>query len=921
MRDHLVTGILALVGAALASGDAPPRDRSTPAAAPPLPVLVAGCGATRTGAVCEVAPAQPSLTAWVDASSKTPVARCGPRVLPVVARPVDGGVQLTVGLAEVELPCRLSLERVDEGGAVQAAWSMTLEGAATHPTLAGAEKLRQAGKLDEAQAALGDPAALGPEWRGRGLALQGRLAMARGQNEAAAASLRASIEAHRAGGRASDQVRDAQALTYLLSKQSRFVEARAALAEADAALPGYDEGRPHTSYYRALMARDTGAMRTALRELEAAERGATRLGLRALRDDVIQVTAYLLQSLGRSTEALRLVDKLSADLSTETDPCKRAAYAGSIANVLLLGGEQTELPRHTDRARQLLAGALEDFRRCPRAVLEQVALVNLAWAEVLGGAFEGSEATLAEAVRRGAEGQPALTSWVADLRGRAALGRGKPRDALRHFDHLAKVAASQPTSDAAWRAAAGRGEALEALHRLADARASYAEAEELLVRLTSGVPLSGGRGSYLAGHERSARRLVDLLMRGGAASDALEVVRRARARALAFSRRMDRLEHLDAASRTRWDDALARHHRAAGAAAELSSTAWSVPASSLHEREAEIAAQQRLAREALEDGLATLGEAPAATEVAPSRPAGEAILAFHPSRGERYWVFLSGDEGVRAERVELPAEGSGTAAWGRALLGPFASELRAARSVRVLPYGRVNDVDVHALPFDGAPLIASRPVRYAMDLAPLPTPVADAVSGDARGTKRRGLVVADPSSDLVHALAEGTEAAQRLATWEVTSLAQSGARRSDVLAALPRVDLLHFAGHGVFEGIAGWESRLELADAPLSLGDVLALPDAPRWVVLSSCRTARTASESNGVDLSLAHAFLVAGTSAVLAATRDVPDALGQRLASSLYGDAAGSEWNLPSSATRALSDLARENSQLDWAAYRLVTR
>ncbi|NUO47757.1 MAG: CHAT domain-containing protein [Polyangiaceae bacterium] len=915
VRDHAAATTLALASVLVVLDEAPaPSASATREPETELAPIFAGCAATQRGGVCEIDPARPSLTLWLDsANPKKAEARCGDVVVPIVARPLDGGEQLTLGLAEVALPCELTLIRQGDARTPIAKWRRSLKAAEKHPALTEADRLRRAGRLDEAKKALGDANALPETWHGRRTSLEGRLALAAGRTDEALVLLRDAILAHRRDGRTSDEALDTLVVGYMLLKQSRFTEARSAFDEADKALADYDEGRPHASYYRALLSRDTGAVRTALRELETSARGSERLGLSGLRDDVRQVTGFLLQSLGRTREASRVVEELSRDLAVEADACKRASYASSIATILLMLGEQTEAGDRAGEARELIARALEDHRRCPRAVLEQTALVNLAWAALQDNALEAVEEAAVEAVRRGAEQQPHLGMWLIDIRGRAALAGGKPARALEHFDRLAALAGSAGTPEAAWRAATGRGEALQALGRHDAAIESYERAETLLGELTAGVPLSGGRSSFLGGRERSARRLVQLLIDRKRPADALGAARRARTRALASSRRLDRLEHLTAADRVRWDAALVRHHDTSAAAAELSSTAWKLLASELPEREAQVASQQRAAREALEDALGVLGEAAAQRDAPAGRDPGEVVLAFHPASGGRYWGFIEDDRGVRALELTLPVATSHRDAWAKAVIAPFAEGLRAATSVRVLSYGKLNEVDVHALDLDGQPLIASRPVTYSVDLPGTP---------DSGSSGHRGLVVADPSSDLRHALHEGKSVAESLSSsWTLTRFEQSAARRNDVLAALSGVDLLHFAGHGVFEGVAGWESRLELADAPLTLGDVLALSRAPRWVVLSSCSTARVDTESSGVDLGLSHAFLFSGTTTVLAATRNVPDALGRDLASALYRNVSDESWSLRTAAANALAQIARSSPDLDWAAYRIVTR
>jgi CHAT domain-containing protein len=101
------------------------------------------------------------------------------------------------------------------------------------------------------------------------------------------------------------------------------------------------------------------------------------------------------------------------------------------------------------------------------------------------------------------------------------------------------------------------------------------------------------------------------------------------------------------------------------------------------------------------------------------------------------------------------------------------------------------------------------------------------------------------------------------------------------------VSLFHYAGHGRRAGLEGFESALRLAEATrLYVGDILSLARAPARVVLSACEGARTPDQDGG--LSIAHAFVAAGASAVIAATRPVEDEAAHALIAALYRQGIG---------------------------------
>ena len=118
---------------------------------------------------------------------------------------------------------------------------------------------------------------------------------------------------------------------------------------------------------------------------------------------------------------------------------------------------------------------------------------------------------------------------------------------------------------------------------------------------------------------------------------------------------------------------------------------------------------------------------------------------------------------------------------------------------------------------------------------------------------------------------------------------------------------------------SGWDSVLPLAESSdLTLGDILALTHAPRWVVLSGCETARTGTATPAESLGLAQAFLAAGSASVLAAVRPVADETAASLVDGFYR-----AWTqaTPASAALRAAQLALRASDpaADWASFRIV--
>jgi len=306
------------------------------------------------------------------------------------------------------------------------------------------------------------------------------------------------------------------------------------------------------------------------------------------------------------------------------------------------------------------------------------------------------------------------------------------------------------------------------------------------------------------------------------------------------------------------------------------------------------------------------GEQPVETP-APPRP-GEVILAYHPL--PHGWVGFAADgKTVTVHRFELPPEVlSRPEELTRRLLHPFQASIRQTRRLRIFPSGPLQSVDFHALPFDGDILLAGRPVVYGLDL-PVP-------ASPAQPPGRHALLVANPRGDLPGALDEARAVRKVLKSgsqpWITEELKNAEASEKAVRRRLADADLLHYAGHGTFSGFGGWESSLLLAEkTELTLGDFLALDRVPAWIVLSACDTGRSSAETPVESLGLAHAFLLAGSRAVVASTRPAGDRTVPEFFTELYR-----QWDrqpdLAVALQRAQLAWRKRSPKADWASFRL---
>ncbi len=719
------------------------------------------------------------------------------------------------------------------------------------------------------------------------------------------------VELHRAGDNLLDLINDLTLLHYLLAESDELEAAHDVLFhQMPEPAAGDGESAFWLAFYRGQWTIDNGNARNALRELEEAVRHATRLGWTQKRNQAHQILARQLRRLGRDQEATELLARLVAEIGQLTSECDKVKLLNNAAWDRLLA---LEAKRPSANPLPELERALVHLEACRRDFGEEVNLrLNLALAHYHAGDAANARRQLGLAQANTETPERRLLAWSYDVEGRLAVLENRPRAALEAYDALAALAAAGDWPGVAWRAAVGRARALEVLGKIDDALEQLARAEVFLDQESLRAPLDAGRETSVAAREWATRHYLDLLLRHGRREDALRVARKARGRYFRGLANGARRQDLSAAEETQWITALGRYHRRRAELEEAVAGDWAVPGRQRPAVAAQRDEQRRDLGRLLDEALALLGTgAPAGTEEPPPARPGELLLAYHPAP-EGWFVFAAGAGTLEVNRAPPvdPFETS-AAELAKRLLEPFAERIHRAERLRLLPYGPLRAVDFHALPFAGEVLAAAKPVVYGLDLPPVPATA-----------ERRALVVADPSGSLPEA--------PREAAWVEEALTGHGDRPFRVLTGdtenmqdlLPRVDLLHFAGHADFTGRA-LDSGLTLdrdGAVRLTAGDILTLPAAPAAVVLSACESARSDAGAP-VALGIAHAFLLAGSRTVIGATRPVDDRVTAALVRHLY-----ELWDgTPASAAAALAgaqlNLRRDHPDADWQAFRVLER
>jgi tetratricopeptide (TPR) repeat protein len=743
-----------------------------------------------------------------------------------------------------------------------------------------------------------------------------------GKGESCLQFLEAAVLARRAARQLQGEVDDATVLAQELIKRHRFGAARKVLASLE--LP---EGAPAEALYylafgRGLLARRNGDHRTALEELRiAAQLGRwfnRRLWLQAEEERALE-----LSQLGRFEEANATFGLLLPGAAEVLSPCELADLSTNYGWALAAAREVDE-PLGDPVPLFESASRIFSSSDCPDAQEKRFnAALNLARAYLQK---EPSSLPLARAALRDAE--PLLQAatlrerlWWFNVNGRLALAEARPEEALAEFEHLENLARALLSNEELWRAAYRKAGALVALRRPEEAVATLQAADVLVDQQLATIPLDAGKESFADQWEAGTRLLVDQLLKLDRPGEALKASRVARARVLRQLAVSQHLASLSPTERQRRDTALDQYLKMRDEIDVEAAKDW-------QRTEAELTRAQEVRAEQYRNSLAFLdrelaavsvpGDAKGLSGLPPPRKT-ELILAYFPLSEPGRWVgFTSDGAQVTYHRFSLP--GGGLEAIGRRdlasmLLEPFGPEIRKARRLRILPYGKLRTVPFHALPFDGDALLAAKPVAYGLDLVLPPSAV--------RNRELRALVVFDPLGNLAEARKEGPNVVRALGrsgrSWQIRTLSGPQATKSALLQQLRSgIDLLHYAGHADFSGRGGWESHLPLAGGSrLTLADIVSLEPAPTWVVLSGCESGQTDETTQVESQGLAQAFLLAGSQGVVAATRKIEDRSAHQLINALYGQVRSAPLDLAVLLQRAQLDARQRFPLRQWESFR----
>jgi tetratricopeptide (TPR) repeat protein len=726
-----------------------------------------------------------------------------------------------------------------------------------------------------------------------------------GENARGAELLRSAAALARRNGQLSLARRCLCLLANYATNAHDFSQSRQALIDASAVpepsatlIDGYGHALVQNSYgvYYAELADLRRAAEAYEHSREWVERGAEEL-----RGHVGNGLAWVSLQQGRLLDAARLYLAQVESEQARREPCFQATALSH------LGWVELELLRAAAANRSAVERVTSDLRRavalyatCPAAPpwRKAHARLNLAFDALRRGALEEAREGLEQTTDL--NGEPRLRAYRDLLAAELALASGEVPEALRLLAALRQSARETLSLELEWRTLEVSGRASLALGQERVAVETFEEAERVLSQSALRLPVESGRLPFLGTHEHSAFGLSTAYLALGRLDRAQWALRRAARRQLiSLAQAADREARARGAAWERaWSEVLE-----ARAALEADVEQMRVlPEDQQARARVRVGERQSRLRKAIDAALAVLGADRELDREHLREPgAGELLLIWsETAAGSLGIAQLDGEfRFSRAATLREPGQ----------YLDPFAEMIARARKLTVLGAGGFARADLAPTNFRGAPLIEHLEIAQSLDLPEL---------AHAASRTRTAVVAGDARGDLPHARAELDAVASELRAhgFSVEVLVGEALRAPAWQRACRGVELFHYAGHGRFDRARVFGSTLAAAGGELTIADILALAVPPAQVVLSACEVGQAAERTQAPSLGVAQAFVLAGSQAVVAASREVSDRDAAQFARALArGLAAG----LPLTAAYRSTLRQLVQSDLDWGAYRLL--
>jgi CHAT domain-containing protein len=626
-------------------------------------------------------------------------------------------------------------------------------------------------------------------------------------------------------------------------------------------------------------------------------------------DDEVQV-ARAEQNCALALTKLNRFDEAEKAYRAALEVLERRNVISDVVRVYTGLGWMHDLAGHDEQATQAFAHAHDWLARLSGE--ESLQAADLALFELKWRLKRDPTAVVAAAAglrQAYAERSFSFAQEAALLEARARLQTGDTAGARQVCAEVEQALGGRPLAGLLWQVHHLTGQAWQQEGDLAQARAHYEKALEMIERDQRRIADVELRASALSDKLAVYQDLAALLVHEHDYDAALQVIERSKARALvdALQARLeDILPHdqddpavqrlLDELRALRAD--LDRRYRQQGSAlageGEVRGAVLDASAEITRLERAYVEQARQLSR--LDPGYGTvLGTHVASTAEIQETLLHDALLVeYYTVRGQLSVLVLAPDgtishyslgqmaeverlvEQLPHRSLKSPDGRVWTALYDR-LVAPWASALAGVRHLVVVPDGALHYVPFQALRCQGTGryLIEEHEVSYA------PSATLLVLTGRMRPVRRDfALVLGYDGGQLAHVPAEMGVIVGAFSGLTMFSGDQASRERLEAFAS--QADVIHIAAHGDFRSDAPLFSFVALADGRWQVADVYRQRLRASLVTLGACQTGR--GRLTGGDLiGFAHALFYAGAQAVLVSLWPIHDASTAVLMAALY--------------------------------------
>ncbi len=683
------------------------------------------------------------------------------------------------------------------------------------------------------------------------------------------------------------------------------------------------ESNYYRYFYQANLYSYLGEYRQAQQLFQKAEDIANTFDLTKHQIDAQHMYTRILVNSGDFKQAITKREQLVSKLPSDWENCRKAKYFNGLgwAKLKMLEASTIVLPNES-LPFESLNHALEMLEAsCPIDSPDKInVLINLAKSYYLIKKSNQASDILLRIEQLNTQLSYRQRIELIELKGLLALSQKHNELALSYFQLLKQLAEQVKYSDFYLSALVGIADSYQQSHLYEHALKYYLLAERVVFDNSLSVPIIGSQENFLESKLHFSYRYVYLLHQLDRDKEALNVARRFHSFWLTRMFHLNQLTEGSLINNQQWSRLASQMKSLRKTIITQQSLEWSLPYDQLEASKIELLKLKQEMAKLFNESLELVNKQLVQVSPLMSEPdKNEVFLFFYPII-DGWLGFAKTQDGIHSYAININEPPQQASFLPQALaeiwLEQFKPIISQYDSIKIFPFGDMKEVNFNGLMFNNQKLIHQKTIVYGVDLKKQNNNKSTA------SIQKRSLIVANSLGDLKSTESEAQNiinAVQPFA-WQSTLLLNNEATIKALQQQLSKVSLFHYAGHvnSPNSGIA--EHELPLANSiSLKTRDILLLPQAPKWVVLSACNSSGNSPAHQVESIGLAHAFVISGSEFVIATNQPVKDHIAKTFMSSFYHHWM-SKNDFIQAARQTQIDLMDSQPQHNWLAFRVIT-